>query len=144
MDGVNYQVIPRLFFLSLSKCHILLIRCGVNRYSRAAFIGNFAFICGIWLREPFIQGRHLIEKIPYLEEKQKVLCSAEIMYSFISLSTWSSKYDSSHHFHLKAFVWCEASRRGCYQLRWITFSSICIILHIIYTHGPHNFNKCWT
>ena len=38
LDGVYYQV-PRVFLLSSSKRHILLIRCGV--YSRAAFIGNF-------------------------------------------------------------------------------------------------------
>ena len=46
--------LPRLFFLSLSKCRIFLIRCGIYWYSRAAFIGNFAFICGVLLEAVFI------------------------------------------------------------------------------------------
>ena len=44
LDGVDYQVVP-CFFSSSNKCRILLIRCGV--YSRAAFIDNFASICGV-------------------------------------------------------------------------------------------------
>ena len=36
LDGVDYQVVPIFFSLSLNRRCILLIRCGV--YSRAGFI----------------------------------------------------------------------------------------------------------
>ena len=42
---INYQVVPRFFSLYSSKSRILLIRYGV--YSRAAFNGNLALICGV-------------------------------------------------------------------------------------------------
>ena len=45
LDGVEYQVVPSFFSLSSNRRRILLIRCGI--YSRAAFIDNFAPICGV-------------------------------------------------------------------------------------------------